>query len=256
MTLEITNLDVAYGSTQVLFDIDIAPAQPGQFVGVLGPNASGKSTLFKTITGLNKPGKGLIKLDDVDVTTLNRKERARRVSYMPQAYGSNAYLSVFDAVLLALKQTSGWRVKDDELASVNTILTELSLAHLADRALGALSGGQKQMVAVAQTLVRNPRLVLLDEPTSALDLHHQLSIMTSIRKAMVARDMIVLAALHDLNLAAQFCDRLVLISDGKIVADDTTETVLAMPEIGHTYRVDASLEKTARGTSYVDARLP
>lgn len=256
MTLEINNLDVAYGSNQVLFDVKIAPAKPGQFVGVLGPNASGKSTLFKTITGLNKPKGGTISLDNVDVTSLKRRERSRRISYMPQAYGSNAYLSVFDGVLLALKQTSGWRVREDELEAVDTILSELSLAHLADRPLGALSGGQKQMVAVAQTLVRKPRLVLLDEPTSALDLHHQLSIMTAIRDAMLARDMIVLAALHDLNLAAQFCDRLVLIREGRIVADGTAEEVLAMPEIGHTYRVEASLETTRRGTSYVDARLP
>lgn len=256
MSLAVSNLDVAYGNNQVLFDISITPAKPGQFIGILGPNASGKSTLFKTITGLNKLKGGQILLDDVDLNSLKRRERARRVSYMPQAYGSNAYLSVFDAVLLALKQTSGWRVKDDELGAVNTILSELSLSDLADRPLGALSGGQKQMVAVAQTLVRNPRLVLLDEPTSALDLHHQLSIMTAIREAMVARDMIVLAALHDLNLAAQFCDRLVLIREGRIVADDETDKVLAMSEIGHTYRVEASLETTQRGTSYVDARLP
>lgn len=256
MSLQINNLDVAYGQNQVLFGVTIKPALPGQFVGVLGPNASGKSTLFKTITGLNKPKGGAIVLDDVDVTMLKRQERSRRISYMPQAYGSNAYLSVFDAVLLALKQTSGWRVRDEELNAVNTILAELSLSDLADRPLAALSGGQKQMVAVAQTLVRKPRLVLLDEPTSALDLHHQLSIMTAIREAMLARDMIVMAALHDLNLAAQFCDRLVLIREGKIAADGTAKEVLAMNEIGLTYRVEASLETTRRGTSYVDARLP
>jgi iron complex transport system ATP-binding protein len=111
------------------------------------------------------------------------------------------------------------------------------------------------MVAVAQTLVRDPAIVLLDEPTSALDLHHQLSILSSVRREMQARGTIVMAALHDLNLAAEFCDRLILIREGRIVADGTPETILSLPEIGETYRVRTALERTARGSVYVDARL-
>ncbi len=256
MSLEIKDLNVAYGAHHVLHDVTIDAATPGQFVGLLGPNASGKSTLFKTITGLNKPKSGSIRLDGVELNSLGRKDRARQISYMPQTYASNAYLSVFDAVLLALKQISNWHVKENELDRVHTILSELSLSEIADRALATLSGGQKQMVAVAQTLVRDPRLVLLDEPTSALDLHHQLSIMSAIRRAMEKRNLIVFAALHDLNLAAQFCDQLILIREGRVVANDKARDVLAMPEIGETYRVEASLEMTQRGTCYVDARLP
>lgn len=256
MTLEIKNLNVAYGNHHVLHDVSIKAAQPGQFVGVLGPNASGKSTLFKTITGLNKAKSGTMLLDGVELSSLGRKDRARQISYMPQTYGSNAYLSVFDAVLLALKQISKWHVNENELDNVHSILSELSLAEIANRPLATLSGGQKQMVAVAQTLVRTPRLVLLDEPTSALDLHHQLSIMSAIRKAMIKRNLIVFAALHDLNLAAQFCDQLILIREGRIVANGNAPDVLAMEEIGQTYQVEASLEMTRRGTCYVDAKLP
>jgi iron complex transport system ATP-binding protein len=111
------------------------------------------------------------------------------------------------------------------------------------------------MVAVAQTLVRDPAIVLLDEPTSALDLHHQLSIMSSVRREMQARGTIVMAALHDLNLAAKFCDRLILIRDGRILADGRPDEVLSMSEIGDTYRVDTTLERTQRGSLYVDAKL-
>ena len=111
------------------------------------------------------------------------------------------------------------------------------------------------MVAVAQTIVRSPEVVLLDEPTSALDLHHQLSILTSIRNEMDNKKPVVMAALHDLNLAAKFCDRLVLLRDGVILADGQPERILGLPEIGETYRVKTDLEHTKRGALYVDARL-
>lgn len=174
---------------------------------------------------------------------------------MPQAFGCNAALTVFESVLLALKQTTGWRVEAENLEKVAETLSELGLGHIADRGLANLSGGQAQMVAMAQTLVRAPKVVLLDEPTSALDLHHQLSIMTAVRQSALAKDIIVFAALHDLNLAAEFCDRLILIRDGRILADGDPEQILAMPEIGETYRVKTSLETTSRGSFYVDAEL-
>ncbi len=111
------------------------------------------------------------------------------------------------------------------------------------------------MVAVAQTLVRAPQVILLDEPTSALDLHHQLSILTSVKAEMTRQQPIVIAALHDLNLAAKFCDRIVLLRDGKILADGLPAQILALPDIGETYQVETDLERTRRGALYVDARL-
>ncbi len=255
MSLIVDNLSAGYGRTPVLHDVKLDPIEPGQFVGLIGPNASGKSTFFKTLSGLLRPSAGTIHLDDIDLGKLRRRDRARRIAYMPQAYGCNAILTVYESVLLALKQTTGWRVETDNLDRVSVTLATLGLTHLSDRGLGDLSGGQAQMVAVAQTLVRDPAIVLLDEPTSALDLHHQLSIMSSVRREMRARGTIVMAALHDLNLAAEFCDRLILIRDGRIVADGQPDDILAMPEIGDTYRVETALERTRRGSLYVDAKL-
>ena len=255
MSLTLQNIDLSYGRNQVLFDVSINTVNRGEFVGLIGPNASGKSTLFRAITGLVKPSGGRVMLGDTDLAKLRRSERARRVAYMPQAYGCNAALSVFESVLLALKQTTGWRVKAANLSRVEEVLSELSLSHIADRSIGALSGGQAQMVAVAQTLVRDPSLVLLDEPTSALDLHHQLSILSSIRKAIHTRDMIGIAALHDLNLAAQFCDRLILIREGRVIADGPPKDVLSLDEIGQTYNVTTHLNHTERGSLFVEARL-
>lgn len=255
MNLKINNLSAGYGRTQVLHDVSADAINPGQFVGLIGPNASGKSTLFKTLSGLLRPMAGTVQLGDTDLGTLSRRDRARRIAYMPQAFGCNAILTVFESVLLALKQTTSWRVEVDNLERVSQTLSALKLAHLADRGLGNLSGGQAQMVAVAQTLVRNPDIVLLDEPTSALDLHHQLSILSSVRNETKRRGSIVIAALHDLNLAAEFCDRLILIREGQVVADGTADKILALPEIGQTYRVETALEQTRRGSLYVDATL-
>ncbi|KMW59946.1 ABC transporter related [Candidatus Rhodobacter oscarellae] len=256
MTLHIEHLKAGYGKTEILHDVSVQGIQGGAFVGLIGPNASGKSTLFKTLAGLVTPMAGRIAIGDDDVTYLARKDRARRVAYMPQAFGCNALLSVFESVLLALKQTTGWRVKSDNLDRVSDTLNALDLSHLASHGIADLSGGQAQMVAVAQTIVRAPEVILLDEPTSALDLHHQLSIMTSIRNEMDREKPVVMAALHDLNLAAKFCDRLVLLRDGVILADGPPHEILALPEIGETYRVETDLERTGRGALYVDARLP
>lgn len=255
MTLSITQLASGYNGRAVLENVTIPDLRGGSFVGLIGPNASGKSTLFKTLAGLIDPMSGTIQIGDEDITHLKRKDRARRVAYMPQAFGCNALLTVFESVLLALKQTSGWQVTEENLQCVADTLKALGLAHLSSRGIADLSGGQAQMVAVAQTLVRAPDVILLDEPTSALDLHHQLSIMTSIRTEIGRRAPVVMAALHDLNLAAKFCDRLVLLRDGKILADGKPADILALPAIGETYRVETDLEQTRRGAFYVDARL-
>ncbi len=255
MTLSIQNLRSGYGKKEILHDVSIPTVKGGGFVGLIGPNASGKSTLFKTLAGLVSPTAGSIIIGTDDITHLHRKGRARRIAYMPQAFGCNALLTVFESVLLALKQTTGWRVKDENLERVSDTLSALNLSHLANRGISDLSGGQAQMVAVAQTIVRSPEVILLDEPTSALDLHHQLSILTSIRNEMDRKKPVIMAALHDLNLAAKFCDRLVLLRDGIILADGAPEHILGLSEIGETYRVKTELEYTKRGSIYVDARL-
>ncbi|PCJ94691.1 MAG: iron ABC transporter ATP-binding protein [Hyphomicrobiales bacterium] len=255
MSLSVSNLSAGYDRKMVLKKMSFSDIESGQLVGLIGPNAAGKSTLFKAMTGLIKPKHGEIMLNGINVTTLNRRARSKLVAYMPQTFFCNAILTVFESVLLALKQTSGWRVKSDNLACVEAILRDLGLLHLASRGLSELSGGQSQMVAVARTLVRNPELVLLDEPTSALDLHHQLSILTAVRRAVTSQGIVAMVALHDLNLAAEYCDRLILINNGIILADGPPDHVLSLPDVDETYRVRTNLEHTKRGSLYVDAQL-
>lgn len=255
MTLEIEGLCAAWGRRRVLHDVTLSPVPKGAFVGLIGPNAAGKSTLFQAISGLIRPQAGHIRLGGADLGQLHHRERARKVAYMPQAFATDALLTVYESVLLALKQTTGWRVKEDHHLRVLRVLEALNLSHIASRGLSDLSGGQAQMAAVARTLVREPEIILLDEPTSALDLHHQLSILSSVRAEMRRSGAIVMAALHDLNLAAEFCDWLILIREGRVVAEGRPGEILALPEIGETYRVETALERTKRGSLYVDATL-
>ncbi|MCC6420925.1 MAG: ABC transporter ATP-binding protein, partial [Gemmataceae bacterium] len=166
----------------------------------------------------------------------------RQVTYLPQEYASTAALTVFEAVLIARQQTASWLVGDEDVAAVAGILNELRLEPLALRYLSELSGGQRQMVAVAQSLARNPRVLLLDEPTSSLDLQRQLELLQLVRSLAAEREMTVFIALHDLNLAARFVDRLVILYQGTAYAEGAPADVLTELMLWQVYGVEARVE--------------
>jgi iron complex transport system ATP-binding protein len=255
MSLSISELTVSYGTNKVLDNLHIDGLHRGQFIGLLGPNATGKSTLFKAIAGLLNRDSGNILLDDININTLSRSVRARQIAYLPQSFHSSLALSVFESVLLALKQFSSWRVKLQDLQKVSKVLEKLSIDHLADKDMCQLSGGQKQLVAMARILVIEPKVILLDEPTSALDLHHQLAILQVVKQLTQERELITIAALHDVNLAAKYCDHLVLLNKGVVQTSGKPHDVLAMKLLGDTYNVNTTLEHSKRGELYVDAQL-
>ena len=237
MTLIAQGLSVTFGSRQVLHDTGFDALQPGQLTALIGPNAAGKSTLFRTIAGLIKSRSGTVSLNGEDLAQISVKARLERICFMPQFFSANAALSVFDAVLMAQKQLAGWRVNADDMTAVAKHLHDNGIGHLAEANIGELSGGQAQMVSVCQALTRRSDVYLFDEPTSALDLRHQLDVMTRIRSAMRDRNAIGIVALHDLNLAARYADHLLLIGDGKIRAQGIPDQVLADPLIAQTYDV-------------------
>lgn len=255
MSLSVANLRVSYGSNQVLDGLCLDSLSKGSFTGLLGPNAAGKSTLFKALAGLIKIDAGEVLLSGKDLRSLSRLQRARKIAYLPQSFHTNLALSVFESVLLSLKQQSGWRVKSQDLQGVAEILQLLGIEQLADKDICELSGGQKQLVAMARILVVKPEVVLLDEPTSALDLHHQLAILTVVKQLSKDRGLITIAALHDVNLAAKFCDHLVLLNKGVIQVAGEPGKVLSLPLLGETYKVATSLETSRQGKLYVDAQL-
>jgi iron complex transport system ATP-binding protein len=247
MSVRIEGLTFRYGSTPVLDDVTLRAARPGELLGLVGPNAAGKSTLLKCVAGLLRAS-GRIWLGDEEVRTTEQRRRLRRqVTYLPQEYASTAAITVFEAVLVARQQTASWVVGDDDVAAVATILDELRLEPIALRYLSELSGGQRQMVAVAQALAREPRVLLLDEPTSSLDLQRQLELLQLVQSLAAQRSMTVLIALHDLNLAARFVDRLVILHHGRAYADGPPADVLTDMMFWHVYGVEARVERDVDG---------
>ncbi|KQT87134.1 ABC transporter ATP-binding protein [Aurantimonas sp. Leaf443] len=237
VALALSGVGACYGRTTILRDVSTGRLPGGTLTAVIGPNAAGKSTLFKRVAGLAK-GPGTVELT-------GGAEGA--VRYMPQDTGANAVLSVYESVLLAAKQGSGWRVAAGELAEIDAILRALQIEALAFRSLGELSGGQRQLVSIAQALVRRPRVLLMDEPTSALDLYRQIEVLAFMRRRAEEADMAVLIALHDLNHALRYCQHTIVIADGRMVAGGPSEAVITPAMLRAVYRVEARVETCSQG---------
>ena len=255
MTLRVRGLSFGYPGKPVLHEVETGELPCGKLTALLGPNAAGKSTLFRCLAGLLAPRAGIVVLGADDLHAMGRAQRIRDVCYMPQSYVSTAALTVFEVVLLARKHQADWRVADADLAAVSGLLARFGVEHLADRYIGELSGGQQQLVALCQAMVRPGRLFLLDEPTSALDLRHQLEVMQTLCSITAERGAVTIAAMHDLNLAARFADHIVLMKDGRVIASGPKERILASPELGWTYGVTIELQQTSDGVHVVGARL-
>lgn len=243
VALALTDLGATYGRTTVLSKVGIGPLAAGTATAVIGPNAAGKSSLFKRIAGLIS-GPGVVELSDTA-----RGKRA--ICYMPQDTGANAVLTVYESLLLSAKQGGGWRVADDELFEIDAILKALRIEDLAFRGLEALSGGQRQLVSLGQALVRKPEVLLMDEPTSALDLHRQIDVLDFVSELAGRTGMIVLIALHDLNHALRYCANTIVIADGVMAASGETDKVITPAMLRDIYRIDARIECCSRGRPMV-----
>jgi len=238
--LQIANLKFAYNpSKPVLRDIDMQ-ALPGKITALLGPNAAGKSTLLKCIAGILRP-EGRIMLDGRELNSFKKEDITRDTSYLPQDSSSGAVLTVFEVVLLGRLQSLTWRVSKDDLDIVLNILEELSIHELALRLFNELSGGQKQMVSIAQALVRQPRVLLLDEPMSNLDIQHEIEILDLIRDITVQKGITTVITFHDLNLAARYADKMVILKDGKVYAAGEPKTVLTPEMMRSVYGVNSTV---------------
>ena len=250
MPLKVTDLDFSYGATAVLKGITMDNLNAGQVTAIIGPNAAGKTTFFKCLAGLLK-GQGSIRLDGAELDDLSREEVTRRVGYLPQEGPVNAVLTVFEAMLLARKHTMSWRVLDEDLAVAATVLQNLDIEHLSLRYLNELSGGQKQMVSIAQVLARSPQVLLLDEPTSSLDLQRQLEVLSILREVTKANDVTTLISLHDLNLASRFADHFVVMNEGAVYASGSADSVLSPEMLRDVYRVNATVRLDESGVTQI-----
>nr|VDG62859.1 ferrichrome ABC transporter ATP-binding protein [Streptococcus thermophilus] len=238
MVIFAEHLTVGYGRTTIIDDMTFGPLEEGKVVGLIGPNAAGKSTLVKTIAGIKKPSQGTcsIVVDGRDVTG---KSRTTAIGYVPQDMLTTASLTAFESIMVSAKRRGA--VDADPVAATADIMERLNITHLADRMVSDMSGGQRQLVGVAQMLVRTPSVLLLDEPTSALDLRHQVHLLDIIRDEVAGTDRLALVAIHDLNLAARFCDELLVVKAGRVVALDTPAAVLNPELLNEVYGISARI---------------
>lgn len=240
LLLTVQNLSVAFGGRTILSDLSFT-AHAGELVAVVGQNAAGKTTLLKAVAGLIPHGGEVLLTED------GRTLPAGSIAYLPQLTQVSSRLSVFEMVMLGLGRRLSWRVTPDVFERVDETLHAMQIAHLADRPVAALSGGQKQLVFMAQAFVSRPRVLLLDEPTSALDLRHQLIVMEAARAYAERTGSIALGIVHDLMLAARFSTKLLMLAQGRIRRYAPPAEVLTPEELSVVYRVEASVERTAAG---------
>lgn len=242
MTLNIENLSVGYGKRSLVVNGVDLQVRRGELVGLLGPNGSGKSTIIKTLAGINSVRAGRITWDNnLDFARLSRRELARLVAYVPQAISLAFSLNVREAVLLGRTPHFGARPRPIDFDHVEHALELLGLTELAERQVTELSGGQAQRVLIARALAQDPTILLLDEPTSALDIRYQWQTLTLTRKVTRENNVAGLIAIHDLNQAARFCDRIVFLHNGQLLADGPAVDVYSSELIRKVYGVDVEL---------------
>jgi iron complex transport system ATP-binding protein len=244
MALEIKDVDAYYGSVKVLESVDFSAAQ-GELLGILGPNGSGKTTLLRTIARILKPRTGAILLDGKHVLQMKDKEFSRTFATVPQDTAINFEFSALDIVLMGrnphLKRLELESEKDIAIARRCMELT--NCWQLAERPVTELSGGERQLVIIARALTQEPRVLLLDEPTSHLDINYQIEIMELLKHLTSHESLIIIAVIHDLNLAAQYCDRLVLLRNGTIIAIGSQYEVLTAENIKAAFGADVIVKR-------------
>ena len=250
--LQIRNLAVAYGKREIISDISVDGLVPGTVTSLLGPNGTGKSTLLKALAGMARTPRGEIVLDGVSLSSASLESRARQVVYLPQSLPAAVHLHVFESVLVAGNAAGhGSRRDRADVAQVYALLERLGIGHLAMRYLDQLSGGQKQLVGLAQALIRKPRLLLLDEPLSALDLNYQFHVMDLLRDETRHHGLITVIVLHDVNIALRHTDHALLVRDGKLVGDGAPQEVVTPASLAEVYGVDGRIEYCSRGVPQV-----
>jgi ABC-type cobalamin/Fe3+-siderophores transport system ATPase subunit len=242
MSLELSKITFSHGNNQVLKGVDLR-IETGTFAAVLGPNGAGKSTLAKIVARIHRPETGTVLANGVDIFTIPRREHARLVAYVPQSSAVPFELTVADSVLLGRTPHIGLRPSAHDHQLVTDALQRLDLTPLRDRRLSQLSGGQAQRVLIARALVQEPKVLLLDEPTSALDLRYQVETLQLVQAISAEEGVTSLIVIHDLNMAAAFCDQVVLLDQGVVAIDGPPAEVLDAEVLSRVYGLPVKVFK-------------
>ena len=241
-------IEVSYGAKKILKEVSLE-ARNREFVGIIGPNGSGKSTLLKCIYRVLNPEKGCVYLDETRMQNMSVRESARKMAVVAQHNYYNFEFSVKEVVLMGRaphkKALERDNARDYEI--VEKALQTVGMSQFSQRSFSTLSGGEQQRVILARALAQQIPCLILDEPTNHLDITHQIQIMNLVKQL----DITVISAIHDLNIAAAFCDRLYVLKDGEIVGQGKPEEVLTQKFIKEIYEVEAEITKDSKGKMHI-----
>ena len=236
MNLSVKDLKVDIATKQIVKGISLS-VNDNEFIGLIGPNGSGKSTLLKAIYRVLKPFSGSVFLDGKDMKDINPKTIAKNLAVVSQFNNINFDFKVIDIVLMGRSPHKS--LLESENKNDYTIATEslkkVGMDHYANRSFSSLSGGEKQRVILARALAQKPKILILDEPTNHLDIKYQIEILSLVKNL----DICVLAALHDLTLASQYCHKLIVLKDGQIVTEGIPKEIVTSEMIKDVYDIDS-----------------
>ena len=236
--IEVQNISFAYGKQNVLRHVSFT-LDYGMVLGILGNNGAGKSTLITCLNKILRPNDGRVLLDDVDILKMGRMEMARLVAYVPQK-AETTQSTVYDTALLGRRPYIKWSMSQEDLDICDRVMEQLGIASIKLRPINELSGGEVQKVMLARALVQQPKLLLLDEPTSNLDPRNQHEIMNLIHNMAKEQNFAVITVIHDLNLAARYCDRFLFMKDGTVFSYGGADA-MTRDTIKSVYGIDAHI---------------
>lgn len=244
MNIQTDNIQVSFGSKTILQDISL-DLRDKEFVGIIGPNGSGKSTFLKCLYRVLQPNHGKIFFDGTEMSSLSHRDTALKMAVVAQHSTVNFDFSVLEMVLMGRSPYKGLLDRDqiDDYEIARHALAQVGLSDFESRNFNTLSGGEQQRVILARALAQRTECLVLDEPTNHLDIKYQLELMTIVKRL----DVTVVAAIHDLNLAAIYCDRLIALKDGSVVCTATPHEVLTEDTIRHIYGVSATVQTLPNG---------
>ncbi len=253
--LQASQLNLGYNRKTIVQEFNLAiPSKT--ILGLVGPNGSGKTTILRALAGLLQPRAGVVLVQGESLTQLDSRKRARRIAWVPQRESLVWSLSVEEAVQLGRAPHRGWflpyTAQDHRMVDWAIDLTELN--DLKDRPIDQLSGGEFQRVLIARALAQEPEILLLDEPTTNLDIHHQIQLLDLIRRLTNKKELTVVLAIHDLNLAVRYCDQLILLHDGQQKGVGEPEKVLTEDNLQTVFGIKAKLYQDPWGYWAVSVR--
>lgn len=254
--LRVLDLHTGYRKKKIIAGLTTPRLPRGKITALLGPNGSGKSTLLRALADLN-PAEGQLLLNDEDLMTLPSSTRAQKVVYLPQSLPQGVHLHALESVIVARRASGGVQGRNVEQEAY-AILEKLGVAHLAMSFLDQLSGGQKQLIGLAQSLIREPDLLLLDEPLSALDLNYQFHVMDIVARETRLRNIVTVVVIHDINIALRHAEYALMLKGGELIASGVPGEVVTPANLARVYGVEGRVEYCSRGLPHVvvDGLMP